>query len=372
VEGARSAARPAGAPEAPSAGRPPVVRPRLRAEEGGSGAAAGEAGSRRVAERGDLSLFARVFLTNAAVLAVASAVLAFSPVTVSSPVALKEAVALIGGVTAMLVVNLFLLRRAFAPLVRLTGLMEDIDPLRPNRRVPVYGDDPEVVQLTRTFNTMLDRLEAERRDSVRRSLAAQEGERRRIAQELHDEIGQTLTAVVLQIERATRLASDGVREPLAEAREAVRDSLDDVRRIAQRLRPEALDDLGLPSALAALADRLAGQSGVRIARRIETDLPRLSPEVELVIYRVAQEALTNVLRHADARHVALELGHDDEGGIVLRVRDDGRGLGDAAPGGGVQGMRERALLVGARLWFRTRAEGGTDVCLEMPADQVRA
>ena len=124
------------------------------------------------------------------------------------------------------------------------------------------------------FNEMIDRLERERRDSARRALAAQEGERARIARELHDEVGQALTAVVLQLERAARRAEPPVRGEVEEAREAVRESLEEVREIARRLRPEALDDLGLASALAALTLDVSRRTGLRVERRIEPALPR--------------------------------------------------------------------------------------------------
>src|ERR671917_516309 len=170
---------------------------------------------------------------------------------------------LVAGVTAILLTNLVLLGRAFAPLSRLTSLMRRVEPLEPGERIPVYGDDEEVVELTRAFNEMLDRLEAERWESARRSLDAQEGERRRVAQELHDEVGQALTAIVLQLDRMARKAEPALREELAEARESARASLGDVRRIAQRLRPEVLEDLGLANALQALCDRVGEHGGIR-------------------------------------------------------------------------------------------------------------
>jgi two-component system, NarL family, sensor histidine kinase UhpB len=141
---------------------------------------------------------------------------------------------------------------------------------------------------------MLDRLEAERRESGRHVLAAQEEERGRIARELHDEVGQVLTGVML-----------GLEDP--DARESVRRSLEDVRRIAGELRPQTLDELGLQSALRALCTTVAGTPGLRLERRLELGDTRLSPEVELVIYRVAQESLTNVMRHAGASKALMSL-----------------------------------------------------------------
>jgi two-component system sensor histidine kinase UhpB len=128
-----------------------------------------------------ISLVTRIFLVNAAVLVAAVVALALSPVTVSDPVALQEAVVLVAGLTLLLIVNLALFRRTFAPLAQLSELMRTVDPLQPGRRIPVYSDDTEVADLTLAFNEMLDRLEEERRLSARRSLNAQEGERERVA-----------------------------------------------------------------------------------------------------------------------------------------------------------------------------------------------
>jgi two-component system, NarL family, sensor histidine kinase UhpB len=237
---------------------------------------------------GGRSLLTRIVVVNAVVLAAAVLVLALSPVTVSDPLALQEAVVLVTGLAVLVTVNLVLFRRSFAALARLIEAMRTIDLLEPPRRIPAYGDDVEVAELTLAFNEMLDRLETERRESTRRSLGAQEGERRRVAQELHDEVGQSLTAVVLQLDRVSRSVPDSVRHELAEALDVAGHSLEEVRQIAQRLRPEALDDLGLQSALATLAERLARQGGLRVVRRLDRRLPPLSREVELVIYRVAQ------------------------------------------------------------------------------------
>jgi two-component system, NarL family, sensor histidine kinase UhpB len=306
-----------------------------------------------------MTLLWRVFGTNAAVLVLATLVLVLSPVTVSFPIALAELIALSGGLAAMLVLNLALLRRAFRPLGRLTSVMRAIDPLRPGERARVDAADPEVAELTGAFNDMLSRLELERRESARRAHAAQEAERRRIARELHDEIGQALTAVVLQLDRAED------RSGIVQARETVRASLEDVRGIARRLRPEALDDLGLPSALAALTNDVKRRTGLEVERRIASGLPPLDPEEELVIYRVAQEALTNVVRHAAVPRARLAL-EDRDGRVQLEVSDAGAGFG-GADGTGHLGMRERALLIGAELEIRSSVGQGTTVRLRLAA-----
>lgn len=312
-----------------------------------------------------LSLPWRVFAGNSVVLCIAIIVLAITPATVTVPTRLDEAVVFVGALTAILVTNLALLRHAFAPLRRLTGMMRQVEPLEPGARIPVYGDDTEVVELTRAFNEMLDRLEAERKESAHRSIEAQEGERRHVAQELHDEVGQTLTAIVLQLDRMARRAPTELRDELEQTRESARESLEDVRRIAQRLRPETLEDLGLADALQALCDRVAEHTDLRVRTVLDGRTDFLTPEAELVIYRVAQEALTNVLRHAGAEEVVVELRRRaDE--LTLRVADDGAGLDPrASRGGGLQGMRERALLVGGRVSVAP-IDDGTEVKLRVP------
>ena len=213
---------------------------------------------------------------------------------------------------------------------------------------------------------MLDRLEHERRDSALRALAAQERERRRIARELHDEIGQTLTGLVLRSETIARRGPPALRGDLEELREAARRGAEDVRSIAQGLRPEALDELGLQSALTALSTSLAAQSGLHVERALEPGLT-LSADEELVIYRVAQEALTNVVRHARASRVTLTLGRGEDG-VVLPWSTTAIGLPRSATGDwtGVRGMRERALLIGAELVVRATPPRGTEVRLRIP------
>ena len=289
-----------------------------------------------------IPLFWRLFVPNATVLGAACVVLFIEPAN-------GRVVALAGGLLTMLVVNVVLMRRAFAPLARLTTLMRSIDPLRPGQRLPVPGPDSEVTVVAQTFNEMLDRLERERRESGRRALSAQEAERRHLAAELHDEVGQTLTALVLQLSRVADQASDGVRKDAVDARDTTLQLVDDVRAIARRLRPDALDALGLPAALTSLAERLTERTGLAVERDVQRDLPALTPEAELVVYRVAQESLTNVVRHADASRAWLCLRSDAEG-VLLSVRDDGSGFSPAlVEHGGIRNMRERALLVGGHL-----------------------
>jgi two-component system sensor histidine kinase UhpB len=315
-----------------------------------------------------ISLMWRVFLVNAALVIVATLILALTPATVSAPVTTVEMAVLLIGAVVVLGVNLLALRQVLGPLRQLTEVMTHIDPERPGRRVALASQDSEIGTLTAAFNAMLDRLEGERRQSARLALAAQERERLRVAQELHDQIGQGLTAVMLQAERGAQGRSDDDARAFLRIAAAVRDNLEEVRGIARRLRPEALDDLGLVNALIALCRRIGEDSAVRVERRFAAPLPALASDAELVIYRVVQEALTNVVRHASASEAVVLLEHDERH-VTLEVSDDGRGIGPGgAAGSGIRGMRERSLLVGGRLEIEAGPRGGTLVRLEVPLE----
>jgi len=318
-----------------------------------------------------ISILWRVFTVNAIVFGLAVFILIASPATVSNPIKRSELVALVGGLVVTLAVDLLLLRLVLTPLRRLATLMGDIDPMRPGQRAPVSDwMSTEMIALSRAFNTMLDRIETERRDSAHRALAAQEAERMRIARELHDEVGQTLTAVALRAERAAG-EQPAQAQALGEILDTVHRSLDDVRRIARELRPEALDDLGLIDALISLCLRMERQSAKRVLRKLEGGLPPLSAEAELVIYRVAQEALTNAFRHAEASQVSVALARAGEH-VVLTVTDDGRGLPAPMPAqaSGLAGMRERAILIAAELELDSPPGGGVEVRLTVAANDA--
>ncbi|MEU3452908.1 sensor histidine kinase [Micromonospora sp. NPDC006766] len=313
------------------------------------------------------ALFRRLVLLNGLVFTIGTLVLALSPATVSSLVRLAEIPVLAVGLALILTVNALLLRASLAPLAALTALMRRVDLLRGGDRLVDSGNG-DLADLIATFNAMLDRLEAERSASSADALAAQEGERQRIARELHDEIGQSLTVVLLGLKRAVDRAPDELRDELHAVQETLRSSIDDVGRVARRLRPDVLEDLGLLSAMNALATDFSQLSGVPVVRRAKPDLPPLSPEKELVIYRIAQESLTNVARHARAGRVELSLRSEADA-VVLRVADDG--LGEVSrEGAGIRGMRERAMLIGARLSITAVPGTGTEVRLTVPVDSA--
>jgi len=315
-----------------------------------------------------LPLLWRVFAINAGLLLAGTLVLALSPGRIHASIAVVETLDLVVGLVLMLTANLLLLRPTLSPVDRLVERMRAVDLLRPGQRLAERGG-VEVVEVVRAFNQMLDRLEAERRESSRRALAAQEAERLRIARGLHDEVGQVLTGVLLQLDALAEADPDSRRRRADETRHAVRHALEEVRRIAQELRPELLEHLGLVSALTELSRRFADQSGITVEHRFAGDLPRLSAEAELAVYRVAQESLTNIARHAQASHVELTLepGADS---VVLCVADDGRGISEAAPldGGGLRGMRERAVLVDGAFAVKPGRRGGVEIRLEVPAE----
>jgi two-component system sensor histidine kinase UhpB len=317
------------------------------------------------------SLSWRIVVANALVLAAAAAALLLTPVTVSHPVAAGEAAVVVAGVCVMLLANLWLVRRALMPLSRLADDMDQLDLLqeRPSR-APIRVADAEITRLAASYGRMLERLRLERRDSARRTASAQEAERRHVARELHDQIGQVLTGLVLMLDRVIVDVDPATRERLVPVREGARGALQDVRNIARRLRPDVLDDLGLVPALQALATRFSRQSGVHIDRDLREPRTNLDHDAELAVYRIAQEALTNVARHARARNVYLKL-EPSGGGVRLSVCDDGVGVNGVDPlaAGGLRWMRERAILVDGTLSVRPRPGAGTIVSLEVPGER---
>lgn len=312
------------------------------------------------------ALFWRVCLLNGVVFTLGTLVLALSPATVSARVRLTEVPVLVIGLAVILTANAIALRTSFAPLDELVASMRRVDP--PNRAARLdrraSGDFHHLIE---TFNAMLDRLEAERSVAGATALAAQEGERQRIARELHDEIGQSLTVALLRLKRVLDRAPAGLREEVEEAQETVRGCLDEVRGIAARLRPDVLEDLGLHSAINALCHEFTRTAGIPVHRRLDPDIDRLDPNVELVCYRIVQESLTNVLRHAGADEVHLELTPRADT-VILRVSDNGRG-GVLENGTGIRGMRERAMLIDATLTITSPIAGGTAVELAIPVRQ---
>ena len=207
------------------------------------------------------------------------------------------------------------------------------------------------------------------RDTVRRVIDAQELERRRLARELHDETGQALTSILLGLKGIRAAASEHEAERAeTELRELVVQALQDVRGLAVELRPTALDDFGLVPALERLVATFEERSGISTELQATLGAERLPPDVETALYRLVQESLTNVVKHAGARHVSVVLGRR-EAGVNIVVEDDGRGFSpaDVRPDAlGLMGMRERLALLGGTLAIESTPSGGTSVAARVP------
>jgi two-component system, NarL family, sensor histidine kinase UhpB len=315
-----------------------------------------------------LPLLWRVFAVNAALLVIAALLLALARGRIHESFAFLEGIDVAIVLVVMLGANFVLLRHILGPIERLVERMRSVDLLRPDQRLAERGG-AEVAELVAVFNQMLERLETERRVSGQQALRAQESERARVSRSLHDEVGQVLTGVLLQLDSLAGSRDPEQRRAVEETKSAVRQALEEVRRIARELRPEMLEHLGLVSALTELSRRFSDQSGIRVERHFADRLPSLSDEAELAVYRVAQESLTNVARHAGASRVELGL-EPGANSVVLRVVDDGRGIAEARAlngNGGLRGMRERALLVSGALAVKPARDGGVEVRLEVPA-----
>ena len=207
------------------------------------------------------------------------------------------------------------------------------------------------------------------RDALARVVQAQELERKRLARELHDETGQALTSILLGLKPLEQSAStDEDRAAVASLRELVVSTLQDVRRLAVELRPTALDDFGLATAVERLAGTFREHTGMRVDFEAQLGENRLPAEVETTLYRIVQEALANIVKHADASHVSILLARSDRS-VAAVVEDDGRGFdGDATRDDvlGIVGMRERVGLVGGRLRVESAVGSGTTVAAEVP------
>jgi signal transduction histidine kinase len=229
------------------------------------------------------------------------------------------------------------------------------------------------LRLAETFATRaalaVDLSERIAQDALRRVVEAQELERRRLARELHDETGQALTSILLGLKGLEeRIGDETSRAAAEELRELVVSTLQDVRRLAVELRPTALDDFGLVAALERLAGSFSEQTGISVDFQTALADERLPAEVETALYRIVQESLTNVVKHARARRVSILLARR-EGAVKAVVEDDGRGFDPAELAGdgfGLVGMRERLALLGGRLEVESRPDAGTTIAAEVP------
>jgi two-component system sensor histidine kinase UhpB len=266
---------------------------------------------------------------------------------------------------ATLLGNWLLLRRRFTPLDELISSMEQVDLVTPDRRaVDARIDSAEAHRLEAAINRMLARLEGARLAAGRAAIDAQERERRRIAQDLHDEVNQALTAVSLRLQASIEHAPVELRKELSETKQLAGQAMEELLTLARQLRPAVLDDHGLLPALHSQVRLFSDQTGIETKFHVHGPATELTPEQQLVVYRVTQESLSNVMQHAEAGRVEVDLSFN--GRTVLSIADDGRGFVAPREGGlGLSGMRERALLVGGNLSIRSGDGHGTRVELTL-------
>jgi two-component system sensor histidine kinase UhpB len=266
-------------------------------------------------------------------------------------------------------------RRRLRPLEDLVEAMEKVDLSSPRPLLPAsidgVGETEEVARIELAFLRMMRRLEAERRRAGSAALHAQEEERARVARDLHDEVNQSLTGLLLRLEAAREAAPPELEDELAETKALANQAMGELLSLARQLRPTALDDLGLVAAIEGQVEQLR-RGEIDASLDAEGDFSDLGDDAQLVVYRVAQEALSNAARHSGAGRVEVRLRRTETGGVLLEVGDDGRGFAfdESERGLGIGGMRERALLIGADLTIESRPDKGTTVRLSVPGESA--
>ncbi|MHB9111949.1 MAG: HAMP domain-containing sensor histidine kinase [Thermoleophilia bacterium] len=273
-------------------------------------------------------------------------------------------------------INYLLVKIAFRPLDDLTDTMKAIRAGHRGIRVPEVTDDPQIEELSRSLNSMLNSMDLQRKKAAASVIKAQEEERKRIARELHDETSQSLTGLVIGIRMVQEIVPDDmpeIIERLANISDLAHATLNEVHTMAIRLRPSVLDDLGLAAALRSYSKEFTEITGIKVEMQLLGMSQRLTPELETVLYRVVQEALTNVARHSGATNCRVTLKRRERS-ISGVIEDDGRGFDsqsvmmsdEKGRGLGLHGMKERIELVGGSLEFDSRLNDGTSIFIEVP------
>jgi two-component system sensor histidine kinase UhpB len=283
----------------------------------------------------------------------------------------RQFLVLVAAILASLLANNFIMRRRFAPLESLTRTMECVDLTIPGMRAqPQHGESADITRLRQAFNLMLSRLESERTGSATAVLRAQEAERARVARDLHDEVNQALAAVSLRLAATAEHAPPEFAEELAETQRLAGQAMQELLGLARDLRPAALDDHGLLPALRTQVRLFGERWGIPAHFAADGGRPLLGEFEQLVVYRVVQEALSNIARHAQARHVKVTVMGCNSAHVRVSIVDDGVGLSADRlrdGGSGLVGMRERAMLAGGRLELSGTPGGGTTVELTVRA-----
>lgn len=283
------------------------------------------------------------------------------------------------GVLTSLVVNYCMMAAAFRPLTELERVARAVASGDHSARVAVVSSgDSQLNRVSLSFNDALEMVEADRirirqlADSV---IAAQEGERRRIARELHDDTAQVLFAQLLRVTALSSSPHEEVRQVAASLEPMLAEAMESVRRLGHELRPPALDDLGLREAVGDLVQRMSERMGYDVSFRVVGLRERLDPAVELILYRVTQEALTNIWKHAGATAASVSIVRS-HGGVMLTIDDNGQGFDKSRPGSrderglglGLFGMEERVDLVGGTLLIDSNRNPGTRIRAWIPVD----
>ena len=348
-----------------------------------------------------LSLFYKVLIANSAIVllgALAGTAITFRVASAHSPATLDVPLAAIFAIVGLALtggLNALLLRAALSPLQRVQEVARRVRQGDLSVRAQLSPlADAEIAQLAATLNQILDevqRYEEQMRAMSGRVIYAQEEERQRIARELHDDTGQLLTLLLIRLKLLeSQSGAEALQDQIAELRGLVSGAIDRVRQLALNLRPPSLDQLGLLPALRSLVSTYTANTHIAVKLDLPREAVRLSPERTIAVYRIAQEALTNVAKHAGAHSVIVTVRVVDNT-LALQVRDDGRGFDQTAlakpaqratggaasataqtggPGVGLFGMEERARLAGGTLRLQSAPGRGTFVHLSVPMDAI--
>ncbi len=265
-------------------------------------------------------------------------------------------------------VNLWMLQRRFGPLEHLIERIERIDPAQPASFEIAKDPVAEIDRLAESFRRLLRRVDDERRRSGKLVVRAQEEERRRVARDLHDEVNQALTAILLRLEALAQDTPPERSADVAELKRLASQAMDELLTLARQLRPAALDDHGLVPAIESQLRVFSERTGIAARLRTAGRLGDLDEEQQTALYRVTQEALMNAGRHGGATRVQVELAAVGEH-TELHIRDDGKGFDPASVRGdglGLEGMAERARLVGGELDVRSSPGAGTEISMRVP------
>lgn len=294
--------------------------------------------------------------------------------TTYAPISLIVFVAI--GWLVSVILNFVVLQIAFRPLMDLGKVMKRVQTGERTLRASLTGVDPEADQLASTFNVMLEAIDEANRVRASQIIKAQEQERKRIARELHDETSQVLTSLLISLAVLEEsITTQEARDRITETRRLAHQTLRAIRNLSIDLRPSALDDLGLLPALRWYVKEYQQKTNIQVEFHTTgfKDRERLSPEMETALYRIVQESLTNVAKHAQAHKVTILL-REEADAVDVTITDDGRGFdfeelqktGDQDRGLGLVGMQERALLLDGTAIIESKPGHGTVVQVHIP------